>query len=141
MNKPIIFLVEDNSDDETLTRRAIQKNNIQCEIIVAKDGVEALGFLFGEGTRASRKPAFVLLDLKLPKIGGLEVLRQMRKDPRTRNIPVIIMTSSKEEADLQKSYSNGANSYITKPVDYSEFVESIGLLIHYWLDVNIPPPQ
>ena len=141
MAKPIILLVEDNPDDEALTRRAILKNDIQCDIEVKKDGVEALSYLLGQGIEPTRKPVFILLDLKLPKINGLEVLRQLRNDQRTKNIPVIIMTSSKEELDLHNAYSNGANSFITKPVDYNEFVESIGLLIRYWLEVNVPPPQ
>jgi two-component system, response regulator len=141
VRKPIIFLVEDNTDDEALTRRAIMKNNTQCEIVVAKDGVEALDYLLGDASETRIKPALILLDLKLPKVNGLDVLERIKKENRTRNIPVVILTSSKEELDLMKSYANGANSYITKPVDYSEFVSVVGIMTRYWLEVNVPPPH
>ena len=141
MPQPIILLVEDNPDDEALTKRAFTKNNIQCEVIVAHDGEEALAFLFVEGSRADRRPTLILLDLKLPKINGQQVLERIRSNNMTHNIPVIIMTSSREEQDIITSYSNGANSYIAKPVDYNEFVEIIRLLAKYWLEVNIRSPE
>jgi CheY-like chemotaxis protein len=143
LNKTIL-LVEDNPDDEALTLRALRKNNIQNEVVVAHDGVEALDYLFGTGiyvTRDTRvKPVVVLLDLKLPKIDGLEVLRRLRADDRAKFIPVVVLTSSKEEQDLIKSYSFGCNSYIRKPVDFVQFVEAVRQLGLYWLVLNEAPP-
>jgi len=144
MNKRVILLVEDNPDDEVLTLRALRKNNIKNEIVVARDGAEALDFLFATGAHAGRDtsvlPQVVLLDLKLPKIDGLEVLRRLRADERTRLLPVVILTSSKEEQDLLRGYSLGANSYIRKPVDFNQFSESVRNLGLYWLVLNEPPP-
>jgi CheY-like chemotaxis protein len=144
MPDKIILLVEDNPDDEALTLRALKKNNIRNEIVVARDGVEALDYLFGTGPYAGRGghdlPQVVLLDLKLPKVDGLEVLRRLRADPRTRLLPVVILTSSKEERDLVNGYSLGANSYVRKPVDFAEFTEAIRQLGLYWLILNEPPP-
>lgn len=131
----MILLVEDNPDDETLTRRALAKNNIQNEVRVARDGAEALELL------QSITPEIVLLDLKLPKVDGLEVLRRIRADERTRLLPVVILTSSKEERDLVSGYGLGANSYIRKPVDFAQFVEAVRQLGLYWLVLNQPPPQ
>ena len=145
MRNRMILLVEDNPDDEALTRRALVKNNIQNEIVVARDGAEALDFLFCTGTFASRDPGavpeVVLLDLKLPKIDGLEVLRRLRADERTRLLPVVILTSSKEEQDLVNGYLLGANSYIRKPVNFEQFVEAVRQLGLYWLVLNEPPPH
>lgn len=137
MNEKIIFLIEDNPDDEALTIRALKKNKICNEVVVARDGNEALEYLLDKGRPL---PAVVLLDLKLPKIDGLEVLRRLRMEPRTRLLPVVILTSSKEQQDLLGGYSNGANSYILKPVDFSQFAESARLLGMYWLMLNQPPP-
>lgn len=138
------MLLEDNADDEALTIRALRKNNIQNEVVVARDGVEALDYLFGTGPHAGRdtriKPLVVLLDLKLPKIDGLEVLRRLRADERTKFIPVVVLTSSKEEQDLINSYSFGCNSYIRKPVDFVQFVEAVRQLGLYWLVLNEAPP-
>ncbi len=140
----VILLVEDNPDDEALTVRALRKNNIANEIVVAHDGAEAVDYLFGTGAYAGggagRLPQVVLLDLKLPKVDGLEVLRRIRGDARTRLIPVVVLTSSKEERDLVDSYSLGANSYVQKPVDFGEFVEAARQLGLYWLVLNQPPP-
>ena len=139
----MILLVEDNPDDEALTIRAFKKNNIGNEVIVAHDGVEALDFLFGTGQYADRDtrvmPQLVLLDLKLPRIDGLEVLRQLRSDERTRLLPVVILTSSKEEQDLINGYSLGANSYVRKPVDFIQFSEAVRQLGLYWLVLNEIP--
>jgi CheY-like chemotaxis protein len=139
-----IMLVEDNPDDEALTLRALRKNNIQNDVVVARDGVEALDYLFGTGAYADRdtrlKPVVVLLDLKLPKVDGLEVLRRLRADTRTQFIPVVVLTSSKEEQDLISSYSLGCNSYIRKPVDFIQFVEAVRQLGLYWLVLNEAPP-
>jgi two-component system, response regulator len=145
MSDKVILLVEDNPDDEMLTIRALKKNNVFNEVVVARDGVEALDYLFGTGIHAGRDPnnppALILLDLKLPKIDGLEVLRRLRADPRTRRLPIVILTSSKEEQDLFKSYDLGANSYIRKPVDFDQFVEAVRQLGLYWLVLNEPPTQ
>jgi len=145
MENKIILLVEDNPDDETLTLRALEKNNILNEVVVAHDGVEALDYLFGEGGYAGRDtsvmPEVVLLDLKLPKIDGLEVLRRIRADRRTKLLPVVILTTSKEECDLIESYSLGANSYISKPVRFVQFGEAVQRLGLYWLVLNIAPPK
>jgi len=138
----MILLVEDNPDDEALTRRALAKNNIQNEVQVAHDGAEALDFLLGTGAHAGRPtaPEVILLDLKLPKVDGLEVLRRIRADDRTRLLPVVILTSSREERDLISGYGLGANSYIRKPVDFQQFVEAVRQLGLYWLVLNEPPP-
>jgi CheY-like chemotaxis protein len=139
-----IMLVEDNPDDEALTLRALRKNNVQNEMVVARDGIEALDYLFGTGAYAARdlrmKPVVILLDLKLPLVDGLEVLRRLRADERTQLIPVVVLTSSKEEQDLISSYSFGCNSYIRKPVDFLQFVEAVRQLGLYWLVLNEAPP-
>ncbi len=139
----IILLVEDNPDDQVLTIRALEKNHIANEIVLAADGQEALDYLFAEGNYqdrdASIQPEVVLLDLKLPKIDGLEVLKRMQADERTRRIPVVVLTSSNEEMDILASYDNGANSYIRKPVDFKEFTEAVHHLGLYWLLLNKTP--
>jgi two-component system response regulator len=145
MSTGTILLVEDNPDDVDLTLRAFQKNNIANEVIVARDGVEALDYLFARGSHANRDPArspsVVLLDLKLPRLDGLEVLGQIRADGRTKLLPVVILTSSKEEQDLIKGYALGANSYIRKPVDFAQFMEAVRQLGLYWLVLNEGPPR
>jgi two-component system response regulator len=145
MTQKVILLVEDNTDDEALTLRALTRNNIGNEVVVAHDGQEALEWLFAEGRYAARnvheQPALVLLDLKLPKIGGLEVLRRMRDNSATRLIPVVILTSSREEDDRLKGYTNGANSYVRKPIDFAHFVEAVRQVGLYWLVLNEPPPE
>lgn len=145
MNDKLILLVEDNADDEALTLRALNKNRIANRVAVVRDGAEALDFLFCRGAYADRDPfdlpQVTLLDLKLPKVDGLEVLRQMRNDPRTRTLPVVILTSSKEEQDLVAAYSNGANSYVRKPVDFNQFADSIKQLGMYWLILNEASPR
>jgi two-component system response regulator len=144
MIKKIILLVEDNPDDELLAIRALEKNNIMNEVVVARDGAEALDYLFGSGAYTGRDmsvmPQIILLDLKLPKIDGLEVLRRLRNDERTKLLPVVVLTSSKEERDLTESYSLGANSYIRKPVNFAQFTEAIRQLGLYWLVLNESPP-
>ncbi|MBI2843288.1 MAG: response regulator [Armatimonadetes bacterium] len=144
VSSQIILLVEDNPDDIDLTLRALKKGNITNEVVVARDGTEALDYLFGTGQYAGRDtgevPAVVLLDLKLPKIDGMEVLRRLRSDQNTRLLPVVILTSSKEEDDVARGYSLGANSYIHKPVDFDQFVEAARQLGLYWLVLNEPPP-
>jgi two-component system, response regulator len=144
MSKKIILLVEDNPDDEALTLRAFKKNNILNEVIVVRDGAEALEYLFGKGKYADRdcsiNPELVLLDLKLPKIDGIEVLKEIRNNSKTKLLPVIILTSSKEEKDIMKSYEYFANSYIRKPVDFIQFSEAIKQLGVYWLVLNETPP-
>jgi two-component system response regulator len=143
VNSKTILLVEDNPDDEALTIRALKKNNIQNEVILTRNGVEALDYLFGTGAHSGRDlsvmPTLILLDLKLPKIDGLEVLRRIRADERTKLLSVVILTSSKEEKDLVEGYSLGANSYIRKPVDFSQFAEAIRELGLYWLVLNETP--
>jgi two-component system response regulator len=140
----VILLVEDNPDDEALTLRALKKNNIKNEVVVARDGAEALEFLFGTGKYAGRNtevtPQVVLLDLKLPKVEGLEVLRRVRADKRTKLLPVVILTSSNEEQDRIDGYGLGANSYVRKPVDFSQFLEAARQLGLYWLVLNEAPP-
>ena len=140
----IILLVEDNPDDEELTMRALKKNNISNEIIVARDGAEALDYLFARGKYSKRDtsimPQLILLDLKLPKIDGIEVLKEIRSDDRTKLLPVVILTLSKEQQDLVDGYSSGVNSYIRKPVNFKEFVEAVGQLGLYWLVLNESPP-
>lgn len=141
MNKAVILLVEDNPDDEALTLRAFKKNNIKNEVVVARDGAEALEYLFRARKNAADVPQVVLLDLKLPKVDGLEVLRRIRAEECTRLIPVVILTSSKEEQDVVKSYSLGANSYVRKPVNFDEFIEAVRQLGLYWLLLNERAPQ
>jgi len=140
-----ILLVEDNPDDAKLSLRAFKRNKMLNPIVVARDGVEALDFLFARGAYAERAgkppPTLIILDLKLPKLDGLGVLKAIRGDARTRLIPVVILTSSKEEQDLIQSYSLGANSYVRKPVDFTEFVEAVRLLGIYWLMTNQAPPE
>jgi two-component system response regulator len=144
MSIPLIMLVEDSPGDVTLTLRALKKNNIANEVIVVSDGQEALDYLFNAGKYVDRPagtmPCVILLDIKLPRIDGTEVLRRIRADERTHLIPVVMLTSSKEEEDVCKSYSLGANSYIRKPVDFDSFVEAIKVLGLYWLILNEPPP-
>jgi CheY-like chemotaxis protein len=140
----MILLVEDNPDDEALTLRALRNNNIKNEVHVAHDGVEALDFLFGTGIFAGRDiakiPDVILLDLKLPRMDGLEVLRRVRETDRTRLLPVVVLTTSNEDQDRLRSYDNGANSYVRKPVDFQEFVAAVGQLGLYWLILNEKPP-
>jgi CheY-like chemotaxis protein len=140
-----ILLVEDNPDDEELTVRALRKNGIANELVIARDGVQALDYLFGSGEWAGRDtsamPAVVLLDLKLPRIDGLEVLERMRSDARTQLVPVVVLTSSREEQDILKSYSLRVNSYVRKPVDFMEFTEAVKHLGMYWLLLNEVPPR
>lgn len=144
VSNKVILLVEDNPDDEALAIRALKRHHIGNEIVVAHDGVEALDYLFGIGMYAGRdvanKPSVVLLDLKLPKVDGLEVLRRLRADPRTKFLPVVVLTTSNEELDVLNSYSLGCNSYIRKPVDFVQFSEAIRQLGMYWLLMNEPPP-
>jgi CheY-like chemotaxis protein len=145
MERKVILLVEDNPDDVDLTLRALKKGNILNEVVVARDGIEALDYLFGTGAYAGRDltsmPTVILLDLKLPKIDGLEVLQRLRADERTKFLPVVILTSSKEEQDLVNGYKLGANSYIRKPVDFLQFTEAVRQLKLYWLLLNEPPPE
>ena len=145
MSSRAILLVEDNPDDQALTQRALAKNNILNDVVLAQDGVEALDYLFATGAHVGRDtselPSVVLLDLKLPKVDGLEVLRRVREDDRTKLLPVVVLTSSKEEQDLVQSYSLGANSYIRKPVDFAQFMEAVRQLGLYWLVLNESPPR
>lgn len=140
----IILLVEDNPDDEALTLRAFHRNNIRNPVVCVRDGQEAMDWLFGQGTYLGRnpsdRPAVVLLDLKLPKVDGMEVLRRVREHPQTKLTPIVILTSSREDRDRLEGYSLGANSYIQKPVDFEQFVEAIRQLGLYWLVLNEPPP-
>lgn len=145
MGNRVILLVEDNPDDEILTLRAFKKNNIANEVVIVRDGAEALEYLFGTGKYKKRDlnvmPAVILLDLKLLKVDGLDVLRRLRADERTRLLPVVILTSSKEERDIINSYNLGANSYIHKPVDFDRFTKAVGQLGLYWLLLNELPPE
>jgi CheY-like chemotaxis protein len=140
MDEKMILLVEDNPNDEALTLRALKKNNIRNVVVVVRDGAEALDWLFARGAHAGRTPdvlpQVVLLDLKLPKVSGLEVLKAVRADPRTKRLPVVLLTSSKEEQDVLAGYDLGANSYVRKPVDFGEFAEAIRQLGLYWLVLN-----
>jgi two-component system response regulator len=139
-----ILLVEDNPDDEELTLRALSRNNISNQVVVVRDGQEAVDWLEGTGPHAGRDPAdipaLILLDLKLPKIDGLDVLRRLRANPRTALVPVVILTSSKEDRDRASGYQSGANSYVQKPVDFTSFVDAVRQLGMYWLMLNEPPP-
>jgi two-component system, response regulator len=141
MTSQTIVLVEDNPDDEALTLRAFKKSDIRNEVVVLRDGAEALAYLFpGNGDTVPR-PALILLDLNLPKVGGLEVLRRMRADERTQMIPVVVLTSSKLDEDILDSYRNGANAYVRKPVNYSDFAEAVRALGVFWLLLNEPVPS
>ena len=141
----IILLVEDNPTDEKLTIRAFKNSGIANAVVVVRDGAEALDYLFGTGSHAQRdsadRPSIILLDLKLPRIDGLEVLRRIRADERTKLIPVVILTSSREDEDIVRSYSLGANAYVQKPVDFAEFVAAAKTLGLFWLLLNEPPPH
>jgi CheY-like chemotaxis protein len=140
MHESPILLIEDNPDDEALTRRAFDRSGIANDLTVVRDGQEALDYLFGNGSPPAVIPALILLDLKLPKVDGLEVLKQIRAHDHTKLIPVVILTSSREETDLVTSYGSGANSYVRKPVDFKDFADSVRQLGLYWLVVNEPPP-
>ena len=144
MKDKVILLVEDSQPDEELALRALRKNNIKNEVVVARDGAEALEYVFATGVHAGRNaaelPTVVLLDIKLPKIDGLEVLRRIRSDERTKLLPVVILTSSKEDKDRLAGYTSGANSYVRKPIDFSEFAEAVRQLGLYWLILNEGPP-
>jgi two-component system response regulator len=145
MRNKTILLVEDNPDDELLTLRALKKNNGFNKVVVARDGAEALNYLFGtgeyEGRDLSVMPQVILLDLKLPKVDGLEVLKRLRSDERTRLLPVVILTSSKERTDMLKGYGLGANSYVRKPVNFEQFIKAVEQLKLYWLGLNEAPPS
>ncbi len=144
MRDKAILLVEDNPDDELLALRALRKNGIAGDVVVVRDGVEALDYLFATGDHAGRDasvvPRVILLDLKLPKIGGLEVLRRLRSDERTRLVPVVILSSSGEQRDMREGYGLGANSYVRKPVNFEHFVRAVEQLKSYWLVLNEAPP-
>jgi two-component system response regulator len=144
MSERAILLVEDNPNDEALTLRALKKNNIMNQVVVARDGAEAIDYLVAKGAFAGRStaedPIMVLLDLNLPKVGGLEVLRRIRAEERTKLLPVIILTSSKEDKDLLAGYGSGANSYVVKPVDFTQFSDAVRQLGLYWLVLNERPP-
>ena len=144
MSERYILLVEDNPDDEELTLLSLRKNNLAHDIVVVRDGVEAIDFLFANGQYASRDvaqvPTVILLDLKLPKLDGLGVLKRLRADERTRTLPVVVLTSSSQDADVIASYNLGANSYVRKPVEFGAFVEAVSSLGLYWVLLNRPPP-
>lgn len=143
MKNKIVLLVEDNPDDEALTVRALRKNHLSNEITVARDGQEALDFMFGQGAYADRDtsilPQVILLDLKLPKVDGLQVLEQLRANPKTRHVPIVILTSSSQEQDMIRGYDLGANSFVRKPVDFEQFLEAARQLGLYWLVLNEVP--
>jgi two-component system response regulator len=145
MAEKMILLVEDNPDDEELTLRALRQAKIANEVTVARDGSEALDFVFGKGRHAgrdlSRMPAVILLDLKLPKLSGLDVLQRLRADPRTKLIPVVVLTSSSEDEDMLRSYESGANSYVRKPVEFGAFASAVTQLGMYWMLLNQAPPR
>jgi two-component system response regulator len=145
MPEKMILLVEDNPDDEALTMRALKQSKLANEIVVTRDGSEALDFLFGsaayEGRDVSYMPTVILLDLKLPKVSGLEVLQRLREDPRTKLIPVVVLTSSSEDEDMMQSYQLGANSYVRKPVIFGKFADAVSQLGLYWMLLNQPPPK
>jgi two-component system response regulator len=140
VNEGVILLVEDNPDDVQLTLRAFQKNRILNPVVIVRDGAEALDYLFGPDAATRDLPAVMLLDLKLPKVDGLEVLQRVRAEPRTRLLRVVVLTSSREDQDVLRSYSTGANSYIRKPVDFDAFVAAVGQLGLYWLLLDQGPP-
>ena len=144
MSTKVILLVEDNPDDELLTLRALKKTGVQNDVVIARDGVEALDYLFARGPYSGRDPAvmpqLILLDLKLPRVDGLEVLRRLRSEERTRLLPVVILTSSREQRDMLDGYGLGANSYVRKPVSFEQFVKAVELLRSYWLVLNEDPP-
>ncbi len=144
MSTKVILLVEDNPDDELLTLRALKKTGVQNDVVIARDGVEALDYLFARGPYSGRDPAvmpqLILLDLKLPRVDGFEVLRRLRSEERTRLLPVVILTSSREQRDMLDGYGLGANSYVRKPVDFEQFVRAVDLLKLYWLVLNEDPP-
>ncbi len=144
MSERYILLVEDNPDDEELTLLSLRKNNLAHDIVVVRDGVEAIEYLFGNGQYAHRDvshvPTVILLDLKLPKLDGLGVLKRLRADERTRTLPVVVLTSSSQDADVIASYNLGANSYVRKPVEFGAFVEAVSSLGLYWVLLNRPPP-
>ena len=143
MQQKVLLLVEDNPDDEALTLRALRKHNLVNEIVVARDGQEALDYLFGEGEYSGRDtrilPQVILLDLNLPKVDGLQVLERLRAEPQTRHIPVVVLTSSNQEQDMLRSYALGANGYVRKPVDFEQFLEAARQLGLYWLVLNEVP--
>ena len=145
MQNHTILLVEDNPEDEALTLRALKKNNIGNEIVVVRDGAEALDYLFCRNTFANRDPealpALILLDIKLPKIDGLEVLRRVRAEKRTQSLPIVLLSSSNERKDVIEGYKGGANSYVRKPIDFAQFIEAIQQLGFYWLALNEAPPR
>ncbi len=145
MDKATVLLIEDNPDDVELTLHAFQKNHMTNEVVVAVDGAEGLDYLFGTGKYAGRDaeepPALILLDLQLPKVGGLEVLRKVREDERTKHIPVVVLTTSDEEEDIVNGYDRGCNSYLRKPVNFNEFMNSVKQLEVYWMVLNTPPPR
>jgi two-component system response regulator len=145
MSEKMILLVEDNPDDEELTTRALRHAKVANDLVVARDGAEALEYVFGTGAHAgrdlSRMPALILLDLKLPKLSGLDVLQRLRADERTKLIPVVILTSSSEDEDMVKSYRHGANSYVRKPVEFNAFATAVSQLGVYWMLINQPPPR
>jgi CheY-like chemotaxis protein len=145
MREKMILLVEDNPDDEALTMRALKQSKLANEIVITRDGNEALEFLFAtgkyEGRDVSHTPAVILLDLKLPKLSGLEVLQRLRADPRTKLIPVVVLTSSSEDEDMMRSYELGANSYVRKPVVFGRFADAVSQLGLYWMLLNQPPPN
>jgi two-component system response regulator len=144
VDKKKILLIEDNISDVELTLRALEKAQITNEVVICEDGLAALDYLFGRGNHAERDirdvPALILLDLKLPKIEGLDVLRQIKADKASRRIPIVILTSSSEERDIAECYDIGINSFIRKPVDFNHFVDVVSLLGQYWLNINEPPP-
>lgn len=144
MTEKIILLVEDSSSDEELTLRALKRHNISNRVVVTRDGAEALDYLFAEGSHAGRNPdevpQVVLLDLNLPKIDGIEVLRRIRADERTKLLPIVILTSSREDKDILGGYASGANSYVVKPVDFTQFAEAVRQLGSYWLGLNEGAP-
>jgi CheY-like chemotaxis protein len=145
MSEKMILLVEDNPDDEELTTRALRQAKVANDLVVVRDGAEALEFVFGTGQYAgrdlSRMPALILLDLKLPKLSGLDVLQRLRADERTKLIPTVILTSSSEDEDMLKSYRHGANSYVRKPVEFSAFASAVSQLGVYWMLINESPPR
>ena len=136
---PDVLVVEDNPDDVELTLRALKRMHLTNPVRVARDGVEALEILLGDGTARPPLPRVVLLDLKLPRVGGLEVLARLREEERTRTLPVVVLTSSREEPDVKKAYALGVNSYVVKPVEFERFVDAVGKVGQYWLLLNLPP--